>query len=141
MTISGSNLGVTVNDVSVLIGTIECTLLKAKYKPGKCIDHAIEMLVSILIQLTTKGKEIVCITKRASSEGERTITVRIRRAQTELTSSYNSFNYALPHVSLVHPRYGPVSGGTLVTISGGALDVGNTKMITVKIADEICEIT
>ena len=69
-----------------------------------------------------------------------TITVRIRRAQTELMLTYKSFKYALPHVTLVHPRYGPVSGGTFVTISGSALDVGNTKTISVKIAEEVCGI-
>lgn len=69
-----------------------------------------------------------------------TITVQIRRAQTVLTSTYHSFNYAVPHIALVHPRYGPVSGGTVITISGSALDVGNIEAIGVKIAESICEI-
>ena len=43
LTISGSNLGVTVNDVSVLIGTIECPLLQTDYKPG--IDHTTDMII------------------------------------------------------------------------------------------------
>lgn len=38
LTISGSNLGVTVNDVSVFIGTIECPLLQTEYKPGTIIQ-------------------------------------------------------------------------------------------------------
>ena len=68
------------------------------------------------------------------------ITVQIRRAQTVLMATYNNFNYALPHVALVHPRHGPVSGGTIVTISGSALDVGNMDTIGIKIAEEICDI-
>lgn len=43
LTISGSNLGVSVNDVSVLIGTIECPLLQAEYKPG--MDYTIELMI------------------------------------------------------------------------------------------------
>lgn len=69
-----------------------------------------------------------------------TITVQIRRAQTVLISVYHSFNYALPHVASVHPRYGPVSGGTVVTISGSALNVGNMEAIRVQIAERVCEI-
>ena len=32
--ITGSDLGVTVHDVSVLVGTSVCTLLHNHYKPG-----------------------------------------------------------------------------------------------------------
>ena len=69
-----------------------------------------------------------------------TITVQIRRAQSVVVATYNNFNYALPHVALVHPRYGPVSGGTVVTIMGSALDVGNMEAISIKVAEEICDI-
>lgn len=41
MTISGTNLGVTVNDVSVLIGTIECPLLQTRYKPGLIVQRSL----------------------------------------------------------------------------------------------------
>lgn len=34
LTITGSNLGVTVHDVTVLVGTSECTLMRTLYKPG-----------------------------------------------------------------------------------------------------------
>ena len=69
-----------------------------------------------------------------------TITVQIRRAQTVVMTTYSSFNYALPHIALVHPRYGPVSGGTVVTISGSALDVGNMEAIRINVVEEICDI-
>ena len=68
------------------------------------------------------------------------IRVQIRRAQTELISTYNSFYYALPNIMSVQPRYGPLSGGTLVAMSGTALDVGNTETTTVTIAEEQCYI-
>ena len=68
------------------------------------------------------------------------ITVQIRRAQTELTTTYNSFEYVLPKITSVYPRYGPVSGGTLVTISGSALDAGNIEEIAVFISEEVCNI-
>ena len=80
----------------------------------------------------------MCITNGASSQGEVMIRVQIRRAQTELTSIYNSFYYVLPNITSVQPRYGPLSGGTLVTISGTALDVGNTETTTVTIAEVRC---
>lgn len=86
-----------------------------------------------------KGKVIVCTTNRAPSEGRMMIIVRIRRAQTVVIATYNSFKYALPRVASVHPRQGPVSGGTVVTILGSALDVGNVESIRVKIAEEICD--
>ena len=69
-----------------------------------------------------------------------TIIVQIRRAQTVVMTTYSSFNYALPHIALVHPRYGPVSGGTVVTISGSALDVGNMEAIRINIVEEIFDI-
>ena len=91
-------------------------------------------------QFNTKGKEIVCITSNASTQGEVSIIVQISRGQMELTSIYNSFIYAMPKITSVHPRYGPVSGGTIVTISGSELNVGNTENISITIAGEHCEI-
>lgn len=82
----------------------------------------------------------MCTTSRVSAQGEVTVRVQIRRAQTQLTTTYNSFYYALPGIASVHPRYGPMSGGTLVVISGSALDVGNTENTTITIADELCNI-
>lgn len=34
LTITGSNLGVAVHDVNVLVGTDECTIVRTLYKPG-----------------------------------------------------------------------------------------------------------
>lgn len=68
------------------------------------------------------------------------VRVQVKRAQTELTSIYNSFYYVLPNITSVQPRYGPLSGGTLVIVSGTALDVGNTETTTVTIANEECYI-
>ena len=137
MTIAGSNLGVTVHDVTVFVGMNECILIQSDYNPGKAPSRWYTDLSNINILI---GKEIVCTTSGVSSEGDVVITVRIWRAQTELTATYNSFEYVLPKIISVYPRYGPVSGGTLVTISGSALDAGNTEEITVFISEEICSI-
>lgn len=34
LTVTGSNLGVAVHDVTVLVGTGECTIMQTLYKPG-----------------------------------------------------------------------------------------------------------
>ena len=48
------------------------------------------------------------------------------------------FTYAQPVIQSVFPTYGPLSGGTLVTIFGQALNIGNVANTVVSLNGALC---
>ena len=55
-------------------------------------------------------------------------------------ATYHSFRYALPVISSVFPLYGPISGGTRVSIRGSELNISDTALTTATIAGVECKI-
>ena len=84
----------------------------------------------------------MCVTtaSESDSEGEVTVSVRINRTTSFRNATYHSFRYALPVISSVFPLYGPISGGTRVSIRGSELNIGDTALTTATIAGVECDI-
>ena len=108
LTITGTDLGVTVGDiVNVTVGGVNCFVQPSGY---------------------VAGKQVICVTGNYSSGGTQRIPVDILMnvsgslapAQSNLT-----YTYVRPSISSVFPKSGPMAGGTNVTIEGMFLNVGN----------------
>jgi hypothetical protein len=109
LTITGTNLGVTVGDiVSVTVGGVSCMVQSDGYIPGT---------------------QVVCVTGAYTSGGMQqnvTFSVLINRSGTMATAQSNlQYTYVRPSISSVFPKSGPMSGGTNVVIGGMFLNVGN----------------
>ena len=109
LTITGTNLGVTVGDiVSVTVGGVSCMVQSDGYIPGT---------------------QVVCVTGAYTSGGMQqnvTFSVLINRSGTIATAQSNlQYTYVRPSISSVFPKSGPMSGGTNVVIGGMFLNVGN----------------
>ena len=109
LTITGTNLGVTVGDiVSVTVGGVPCMVQPDGYIPGT---------------------QVVCVTGAYNSGGMQqnvTFSVLINISDTMATAQSNlQYTYVRPKISSVFPKSGPLSGGTIVVIGGMFLNVGN----------------
>ena len=109
LTITGTNLGVTVGDiVSVTVGLVSCMVQSDGYIPGI---------------------QVVCVTGAYASGGVQqnvSFSVLINRSGAMATAQPNlQYKYVRPSISSVSPKSGPMSGGTNVVIGGMFLNVGN----------------
>ena len=106
LTITGTNLGVTVGDiVSVTVGGVSCMVQADGYIPGT---------------------QVVCVTGAYTSGGMQNVIITINRSGTMATAQSNlQYTYVRPSISSVFPKSGPMSGGTNVVIGGTFLNVGN----------------
>ena len=111
LTITGTNLGVTVGDiVNVTVGGVSCMVQSDGYIPGT---------------------QVVCVTGAYTSGGiQQNITVNviitINRSGTIVQAMSNlQYTYAKPYITSVFPKSGPMAGGTNVVIGGMFLNVGN----------------
>ena len=105
LTITGTNLGVTVGDiVSVTVGGVSCMVQSDGYIPGT---------------------QVVCVTGAYTSGGMQNVIITINRSGTMATAQSNLYTYVRPSISSVFPKSGPMSGGTNVVIGGMFLNVGN----------------
>ena len=106
LTITGTNLGVTVGDiVSVTVGGVSCMVLPDWY---------------------IAGIQIECVTGTYTSGGMQNVIITINRSSTMATAQSNlQYTYVRPSISSVFPKSGPMSGGTNVVIGGMFLNVGN----------------
>ena len=106
LTITGTNLGVTVGDiVSVTVGGVSCMVQSDGYIPGT---------------------QVVCVTGAYTSGGMQNVIITINRSGTMVTAQSNlQYTYVRPSISSVFPKSGPMSGGTNVVIGGMFLNVGN----------------
>ena len=105
LTITGTNLGVTVGDiVSVTVGGWSCMVQSDGYIPGT---------------------QVVCVTGAYTSGGMQNVIMTINRSGTMVQAMSNLYTYVRPSISSVFPKSGPMSGGTNVVIGGMFLNVGN----------------
>ena len=105
ITVTGTNLGVTFNDVNtsqLLLGATPCTPINQNY---------------------ISGSQFVCETTNFISPGDRTLVLNIGSRNS--TSDAPPFQALEPTVTEIAPNIGPVAGGTMVTVRGVDLDIGN----------------
>ena len=106
LTITGTNLGVTVGDIiNVTVGGVSCMVQSDGYIPGT---------------------QVVCVTGAYTSGGMQNVIITINRSGTMATARSNlQYTNVRPSISSVFPKSGPMSGGTNVVIGGMFLNVGN----------------
>ena len=110
LTITGTNLGVTVGDiVSVTVGGVSCMVQSDGYIPWTQVE---------------------CVTGAYTSGGMQqqtsvNVIITINRSGTMVQAMSNLYTYVRPSISSVFPKSGPMSGGTNVVIGGMFLNVGN----------------
>ena len=108
LTITGTDLGVTVGDISnVTVGGVNCSV-----QPGGYVA----------------GKQFVCVTGNYPYGGIQSIPVNIIvnvSGSLALAQANLTYTYVKPYISSVFPKLGPMAGGTNVTIEGMSLNVGN----------------
>eukprot|EP00731_Ephydatia_muelleri_P021674 Em0014g265a len=104
LTITGTDLGVTVGDIAnVTVGGVNCSVQPDGFKPGA---------------------QFMCVTGNYSYGGmPQTVPISVTmRSGSVATAQYT---YVRPSISSVFPKSGPMAGGTNVTIEGMSLNVGN----------------
>ena len=108
--IYGMNLGMTPGDFfipgsNITIGGVLCTPLMVGYSPGE---------------------RILCRTGSGMSEGVQEVVVNLIRnsSRTVATARFSGFMVVVPTVSSVEPAFGPIAGGSRLTIQGTALNSG-----------------
>ncbi len=114
LTVRGTDLGVTFADIqgsTLTLGGRVCTPLSINYIPGQ---------------------QFVCETTNLGTSGPKdlSLTIGVRVA----TVTVDSFSAVVPTVSEVSPSLGPVAGGTVVSIMGTGLAVGNQENTIVDLA-------
>ncbi len=90
------------------------------------------------------AKQVSCITGSSSLTGPVSINVTVSRRTffraTFASGVSNVFFYAHPIVTEVWPTYGPFSGGTILRLTGSALNISNTIQTAVTAANINCRI-
>ena len=75
------------------------------------------------------GERVLCETGSGLSLGTQDLVVTLARAGGPVLVS-ETFMVVQPTVSSVQPTFGPISGGTELTIRGSGLDIGSFVNIT-----------
>ena len=119
ITIRGTDLGVSFSDVndSVTVGGVPCITDVNGYVPGEVIT---------------------CETGIFTGDGLNTIIVTLDRQSGPGQVSIGPFNVTTPSISGVLPTLGPRSGGTVVTIQGTDLNIGNIEETSITLRDVPC---
>ncbi|XP_061147015.1 macrophage-stimulating protein receptor [Syngnathus typhle] len=92
----------------------------------------------------SRSQVLVCKLKEKVSNHNLTITLEVHEGKTrgaysiEGTSRVSGFSVVEPSIIQIRPEHGPVSGGTLVTLTGRNLDSGMRREAF--IADKMCHI-
>ena len=114
ITILGTDLGVTVNDFhienSIKIGERACTPLMTDY---------------------ISGKQILCMTQKTTKVGRKSLIIKLSRLNgVVIVTASMPFYVINPIVNSVEPAFGPKAGGTMLTIRGTDLNIGNSANVT-----------
>lgn len=106
ITVTGTNLGVTFGDIQnglILLGEAPCNP------------------VNIISYIT--GNQFTCQTTEFINEGDKDFFIQI--GSRNLASNGRPFLAVRPVIASISPVFGPMAGGTLVTVMGSHLDVGS----------------
>ena len=108
ITITGTNLGVQFSDiVSITIGNRQCLPIEESYEVSREIQCTVSSSVSSVDAMIV----ITISSSMDNKDGE----------------SQELYRFLTPSIVSIHPSLGPVSGGTIITISGSNLNIGNTE--------------
>uniref|UniRef100_A0A8C2L8Q2 Sema domain-containing protein n=1 Tax=Cyprinus carpio TaxID=7962 RepID=A0A8C2L8Q2_CYPCA len=120
LTISGENLGLQFKDIQngVRIGKVACQPIEEEY---------------------ISAEQIVC--RLADATGYRVQEAQVEVCVRDCLPDYRAvspkaFTFVSPHFTRVLPSYGPISGGTRITIQGSHLNSGSA--VSIKIGLNTC---
>ncbi len=125
ITITGRNLGVTFSDFTANSITLRrapntmfpCTPISEGYVPGSTVKCRTEAILA--------GTYFMVIDlARTSGSGQGTAT--------------STFEVLTPTVSGASPLFGPIAGGTVLTITGTHLDIGNNAEVQMNNSTDTC---
>lgn len=111
ITVRGTNLGVTFSDIkskTILLGGVPCVLVEGGY---------------------ITGTQLVCETTDFSNPGDKYFVLIIGNRTSSIPSL--AFQALVPTVMEIFPSSGPMAGGSLVSVRGSHLDIGNQENTSV----------
>ncbi|XP_053374104.1 plexin-B-like [Mercenaria mercenaria] len=117
VTIYGEEFGSQISDVGVRFGHAICKLSSNLTDYNITESEDFELLAPSVL---------VCTTGKVSTDTTANVTVTVngKRSATAVV-----FDYKTPIITDIHPKYGPKAGGTLLTLSGNNLGVGNREVV------------
>ena len=127
ITINGRNLGVTFSDFNAS-DSIELTVNGANVR---CVP---------LSDGYMSGTLVLCRTMPISSVGTYSLVVNLPRSTGSSTATSN-FEILLPTITDVNPLFGPIAGGTVLTITGTNLNIGNAAVVMLNESTELLCVT
>ncbi len=87
------------------------------------------------------GTRVLCVTGGGMAVGDRLLQVTLARDNVASGLANIQFDVILPSVMSVSPVFGPIAGGSQLTIVGTGLDVGNSARITLdRSTGPVCEV-
>ncbi|XP_035391860.1 plexin-B2b isoform X2 [Electrophorus electricus] len=117
VTIKGSNLGIQKDDIkSITVAGVPCVHQEEKY---------------------SVSTSVVCKIGPSSPRAGR-VEVEVRGGRTGMSSVL--FTYRDPKPEAVHPKKGPKAGGTIITITGTALDTASEEDINITVGGVSCPV-
>ncbi len=124
ITITGTDLGVTFADFappnSIVVSGVPCIAINMDYVPGT---------------------RVLCVTGGGMIVGDRLLQVTLSRDNVASGLANIQFDVVLPSVMSVSPVFGPIAGGSQLTIMGTGLNVGNSARITLDgSTGPVCEV-
>ncbi len=143
VTITVSDLGVDVNSIdSVMFGEYQCFIIPSDYQPGKKNSMVRKCKNAHLYHHA--GRSIKCTTSAATNVQSEDVIIKIvvNRGESEpvMATPQFAFAYKNPVVTAVFPRFGPISGGTMVSIKGSSLNIGGDDSTVITLAGQNCVI-
>ncbi len=98
--------------------------------------------IYITFIVTTTGRVIKCTTSAATDSETVHISLTVNRGSPGLVGATPifEFHYENPTITSIYPRYGPISGGTLVAIEGSSLNTGDDGSAVISLAGQDCVI-
>lgn len=145
--------------LSVDIGSVECSLIESSFVSGKIKEDERVMdikkrerklhylyLYSSLHQLPLCayifiGSAISCVTGPTLHNGLYNISLSLNiSGELVIIDPNTQFLYEDAKVATIVPVWGPIAGGTLLTITGSYLYIGNTSLTYVLVAGRNCTI-
>lgn len=124
ITITGRDLGVTIDDFnasSITVGTIPCTPIQLGYVSGR----------EIQCQTTERGSSI--------ASGALGVYIEIALSSGQAVSE-QQFRLLTPEITEIDPIQGPVAGGTVLTLRGQNLNIGNIHDTRITVSERDCVI-
>ncbi len=107
ITVTGVNLGVTFADIqnsTLTLGGVACTPIDIDYMPGR---------------------QFVCVTNYFGTAGSNDFHMTLYGTINVNVNNAGPFMAVNPRVSSVTPAFGPLAGGTTLTVGGNVLRAGN----------------